>query len=53
LIRDLATQVSVNVSIWTSAIVSTVMYIFIGIMGALSYARAPGNFLSAAANQVA
>eukprot|EP00284_Hemiselmis_tepida_P012661 CAMPEP_0174934316 /NCGR_PEP_ID=MMETSP1355-20121228/49130_1 /TAXON_ID=464990 /ORGANISM="Hemiselmis tepida, Strain CCMP443" /LENGTH=304 /DNA_ID=CAMNT_0016180901 /DNA_START=102 /DNA_END=1012 /DNA_ORIENTATION=- len=44
-------DVSINLSVWVSTIASTVGYILIGIMGASAYARAPGNFLSAAANQ--
>jgi len=44
-------DVSVNLTVWTSTVGSTVLYILTGLMGACAYTRAEGNFLNALSNE--
>jgi amino acid permease len=39
-------SVSVNKTLWTSTVVSTILYILIGVLGGLAYEDIDGNFLN-------
>ncbi len=43
-------DVSVRKTVWVSTIASTILYALIGIMGAVAYERAQGNFLNTLSN---
>eukprot|EP00960_Hanusia_phi_P005890 170344-Hanusia_phi.AAC.9 len=43
-------DVSVNKTIWTSTALSSVLYIFVGLLGGLAYDQIQGNFLNSLAS---